>query len=527
MADLRELFASQRDGAASTPRVPPPCSATLLEETPSMLDISPLGLDDATTASTPTVSGPEAHSGDGGGGEVAEVDDRSPLAAVDEAAAAEHAGELGDGEHRDEPAEAGDPAGEVDPGAGSEEAAEAGAATETKTKKKNGGKKKAAKKKVVKKPKVVKKKTVKAVKTTKPTPSKGSSSPQQKAPSPEKIVAASPKAIVSFPSIKDEVICDRCKTPCDPLRARVMGKSASGSEIRFCCKTCNIRCTQLYRVFGSWPIQQFKELSETQKTEFMRKVKDCSSAKDLQSTAVHTMISQRTEQQMARQKGTYQPLSWYAAQGYDAALIKEKCKDTEMHEVLGLTYKVSLKTEAKTTIEETIRSELYKLIENNKGKRKRGSAGAVDDDYDDDAMAESDDEQKSSAPKSQKDLMKLAKLQEKEASAAARKETQRIAKVKTDSAKFQAKVQGPLALLEKTLKNHKADLSMLPPYVTEGAKNKLAKLKEIMASSSKALKEKTPYMNFSVAEVQSTCVEAAEASKLVSTMSKAIASFKG
>ena len=40
--------------------------------------------------------------------------------------------------------------------------------------------------------------------------------------------------------------------------------------------------------------------------------------------------------------GSYLPLSVYAREGYDAKQIQKECKDTMIHPVLGLCYRVAI-----------------------------------------------------------------------------------------------------------------------------------------------------------------------------------------
>ncbi len=67
------------------------------------------------------------------------------------------------------------------------------------------------------------------------------------------------------------------------------------------------------------------------------------------------------------------PLSVYASQGYDIALIKKKCKDVEEHPVLGKTYKVDLKSVTTGDTRQKVWADLYELAGEQQSNARRKS----------------------------------------------------------------------------------------------------------------------------------------------------------
>ena len=87
---------------------------------------------------------------------------------------------------------------------------------------------------------------------------------------------------------------------------------------------------------------KFKGFSEEAQTEFWQSVgKPGLTLAQLQASMNHCLEKFAIEQQVDSIAGQYQPLTWYAAQGYDADLIKSKCTDIMQHEIFGDTYRVN------------------------------------------------------------------------------------------------------------------------------------------------------------------------------------------
>ena len=71
--------------------------------------------------------------------------------------------------------------------------------------------------------------------------------------------------------------------------------------------------------------------------------------------------------------GKYFPLTADAQMGFDPDEIKDKCTDTEVHPVLGLTYKVDIHEVSSGEIRNLVEKELFEL------KTKRGRESEKED----------------------------------------------------------------------------------------------------------------------------------------------------
>ena len=70
---------------------------------------------------------------------------------------------------------------------------------------------------------------------------------------------------------KSDVLCGKCGEVVDPWTCQ------PGSNARTCkvwrCKACNSNLVRLNRVWGKWPTDEFKELTDEEQQDFYKKVK--------------------------------------------------------------------------------------------------------------------------------------------------------------------------------------------------------------------------------------------------------------
>jgi len=161
-------------------------------------------------------------------------------------------------------------------------------------------------------------------------------------------------AILQAPTIPLTPTCSKCKRLVDPLRAVMTGKCSGVWK----CHSCNVKSVQLHRMFGSWPPRSFQALPADWQTKFWKDVEGKSGGADLEKFVVDSITRERAEQEFSKHGGEYLPLSVYATRGFNVADIEEKCKDTDMHDVLGKTYRVAIKGVWSTAIEQMVRKEL-------------------------------------------------------------------------------------------------------------------------------------------------------------------------
>lgn len=144
-----------------------------------------------------------------------------------------------------------------------------------------------------------------------------------------------PPGTSSFPGF---VFCTKCRQEVPVHRAQLSGKSAGSWK----CNACNCRMTQLNRAFGCWPPPEFGELSPKDQATFYKGANmlvDSKKVVNLAKCLLERIFSQRFVESSG---GSYLPLSVYARDGYDVDRIAKECKDTMVHPVLGLVYRVAI-----------------------------------------------------------------------------------------------------------------------------------------------------------------------------------------
>jgi hypothetical protein len=115
---------------------------------------------------------------------------------------------------------------------------------------------------------------------------------------------------------------------------------------------------QLRRLFGAWPPKCFAALPAGWQEQFWQDVEGKSGGAELEKFVIDAITLERVEQESTKHGGEYLPLSVYEQRGFCVADIESKCTDTEMHEVLGKTYRVRIKSVWSKAIEQMVRKEL-------------------------------------------------------------------------------------------------------------------------------------------------------------------------
>ena len=184
--------------------------------------------------------------------------------------------------------------------------------------------------------------------------------------------AATEPFVLKAPDVGLRPTCFRCKQEVDPLRA-VLTSKAKGS---WKCPKCNVRGTQLHRIFGRWPPANFATLSQNAQADFWKKAGEASNTAQLEDILVQTLTTQRIEREKTVVGGEYLPLSVYKQRGFDPERIKLMCKDTEEHDVLGTTYKLNIRAVFSEAIEQQVREEVAKMKENKLKRENETASGA-------------------------------------------------------------------------------------------------------------------------------------------------------
>ena len=125
--------------------------------------------------------------------------------------------------------------------------------------------------------------------------------------------------------------CVKCKEKAVASKMKCVGKQ----KTVWICRVCHSRSTQLYKQYGSWPPQAFKELSEIEKTEFYQSIKTINNSKALKQFTDDKISIGKEEYFSAENRGEYLPLSVWKKRGFNAQKIKRLCNDVRTHAVLG------------------------------------------------------------------------------------------------------------------------------------------------------------------------------------------------
>ena len=103
--------------------------------------------------------------------------------------------------------------------------------------------------------------------------------------------AGSAQAVFSFvtarpATLANKPICKDCRMEVDPMKpgTRLTKKSVQ----QYQCSRCNTKCVLMNRMCGSWPTDEFLELSAEQQVEFYRTP---GGSKDFKKKYVETMIA--------------------------------------------------------------------------------------------------------------------------------------------------------------------------------------------------------------------------------------------
>jgi hypothetical protein len=196
----------------------------------------------------------------------------------------------------------------------------------------------------------------------------------------EAVVATRPQAMepsacsdLVLPNACDEnPLCVKCKKPVDVLKCRLLNKQATAYK----CPACNTKHAGLSRRFGKWPIDEFKDLTEDEQSEFWADANN--SSKNLDKQVEKVLEKRYMEERRATEEGAYLPLSVYATQGYDVGNIERSCTDVQDHPVLGKTYKVDINHTSRAKIQQEIRTHLLQLKSRPVGGRGRSESASSD-----------------------------------------------------------------------------------------------------------------------------------------------------
>ena len=124
------------------------------------------------------------------------------------------------------------------------------------------------------------------------------------------------------------------------------------------CNRCNSVRTKLRRIYGTWPLDSFREVSQEEKRLFYKTTKGLHANKtELVRIVDEVLERSHSVIDKSSRGGTYLPLSVLQSQGFDVQTIQRECLDVKDHPLLGKTYNVNLLTTSHEDVNETKRSQ--------------------------------------------------------------------------------------------------------------------------------------------------------------------------
>ena len=134
---------------------------------------------------------------------------------------------------------------------------------------------------------------------------------------------------------------------------------AATKNFEYMCKPCKAKRVMFSRMFGSWPIQLYKDLTPELKKEVWRV--DSSLKDDLMSSLAQTITHQKIKEKEDATKGAWKPLGVWKTLGYDHEEIERNCKHKYDPEINGQVYQKHIESENTRDIAKDVKTELLTL----------------------------------------------------------------------------------------------------------------------------------------------------------------------
>ena len=156
-------------------------------------------------------------------------------------------------------------------------------------------------------------------------------------------------------------------------------KCSSKGAVSYKCPECNTRCTQLNRIFGSFPPKSFKTLPAEFQTQFWQDLHKVDGPASIENFVVKELSRKRSEIEESSIGGEYLPLSVYKKRGYDRDMIEKNCQNVLNDPVVGKVYKLDIRAGYSKTVEAMVKSELYrqKHSENSSGGQRNARSAST------------------------------------------------------------------------------------------------------------------------------------------------------
>jgi hypothetical protein len=342
---------------------------------------------------------------------------------------------------------------------------------------------------------------------------------------------------IAFPHelhFNDMPSCSKCGFHVDPCLkgVRLMTKSPPSYKCNRCCS----KHVQLVRIFGTWPLPEFRELDEETQMNFFRNTDQ--TAKCLKQTVTDMLTRNLIEKKSTSEAGPYWPLSVWAKQGYDITDIADKAP-MKVHSILGKTYQVQILSSSREKIDELVRQQVLSKLVKRPASRGVGPRQAPPDPLVEPQEPDSVAEDSSSAPSSSESSSSGKKHKKKHRSKKSKKakkhkkdkpkekkaeqektdkehknrlkdiekaEKKAVAKNQMDSTKVLSKISPVILQLQSVLTDDA--IGHCPKFAVDKAKDAMKVLSGIEVEAKKQLtKGGTSPMSFTLEEVTVICKE--------------------
>lgn len=318
---------------------------------------------------------------------------------------------------------------------------------------------------------------------------------------------------------QSDVKCTRCFRVIDLLKAQIKCKSVP----KFLCNPCNRVSVMLPRNMA-WPSPDFSAMPADEQQKFWEKAGNLAEEPgglkygSLRGLLKRTLCRSRETAYQTVHGGSFQPLSWYSGQGYNATAIAKNSadSDTKWHPVLEeMTYRLEICSSQKSIIDKEVESHLVGLEASMKKRKKPGddapnkcSSSSSSSSSSKRRKNKKDKKKKNKKDKSEKhektekELAAEAKAKEKqqalEAKAKEREEAKEKAKLEKETrmhnaaqaslaTKTVAAISGVLAMCVETSK--KKGIDDMPAVVKDKFKAEMEKLRTFKAEADAVLKD--------------------------------------
>ena len=155
------------------------------------------------------------------------------------------------------------------------------------------------------------------------------------------------------PQVSKPCVTCRVELEWELLEGKTFPKGGS-----FQCNRCKAKRGVAYRVFGKWPIDCFKELSDDAQVEFWKSSLDKDS---LVSNLIKHVSEQRINENINSFVGKWLPKDVWVRKGYNGKAIEAGCEKKWDEELKMNVYKKNVEVDVKAEITRNVRDEIINL----------------------------------------------------------------------------------------------------------------------------------------------------------------------